>query len=60
MPLIRSSENYNLNLSSSEFTGESVELTPPDNNRVSGGGPSLSSIQEEPHFSQVCFHIYIT
>lgn len=31
----------------SEFTGESVELTPPDNN-----GP-LGAIQEEPHFSQV-------
>ena len=32
----------------SEFTGESVELTPPD------PGVQLQSIQEEPHFSQVC------
>lgn len=31
----------------SEFTGESVELTPPDS------GIQLHSIQEEPHFSQV-------
>ena len=31
----------------SEFTGESVELTPPD------PGVQLQSIQEEPHFSQV-------
>lgn len=31
----------------SEFTGESVELTPPDNS-----GP-LDAIQEEPYFSQV-------
>lgn len=31
----------------SEFTGESVELTPPDNS-----GP-LGAIQEEPYFSQV-------
>lgn len=31
----------------SEFTGESVELTPPDQ-----VGP-LGAIQEEPHFSQV-------
>lgn len=31
----------------SEFTGESVELTPPDNT-----GP-LGAIQEEPHFPQV-------
>lgn len=33
----------------SEFTGESVELTPPDNN-----GP-LGAIQEEPHFSQFSY-----
>lgn len=33
----------------SEFTGESVELTPPD----AQTGQHLSSIQEEPHFSQV-------
>lgn len=33
----------------SEFTGESVELTPPD----ATTGQHLSSIQEEPHFSQV-------
>lgn len=33
----------------SEFTGESVQLTPPDG----PNGPSLNSIQEEPHFSQV-------
>ncbi|XP_071055896.1 RAC serine/threonine-protein kinase-like [Onthophagus taurus] len=33
----------------SEFTGESVELTPPDN-----AGP-LSSIQEEPYFPQFSF-----
>jgi RAC serine/threonine-protein kinase len=32
----------------SEFTGESVELTPPDPT------VQLHSIQEEPHFSQVC------
>ena len=31
----------------SEFTGESVELTPPDPT------VQLQSIQEEPHFSQV-------
>ena len=35
----------------SEFTGESVELTPPDNS-----GP-LGAIQEEPYFSQVCFSL---
>lgn len=33
----------------SEFTGESVELTPPETN-----GP-LGAIQEEPYFSQVSF-----
>jgi serine/threonine protein kinase len=33
----------------SEFTGESVELTPPE------PGVQLHSIQEEPHFSQVRF-----
>lgn len=33
----------------SEFTGESVELTPPDN-----AGP-LGTIQEEPHFSQFSY-----
>lgn len=32
----------------SEFTGESVELTPPEER-----GQHLSSILEEPHFSQV-------
>lgn len=36
----------------SEFTGESVQLTPPDGQP----GPSLNSIQEEPHFSQVRFY----
>jgi RAC serine/threonine-protein kinase len=35
----------------SEFTGESVELTPPD----PAAGQHLQSIQEEPHFSQVRF-----
>lgn len=34
----------------SEFTGESVELTPPD----ASAGP-LGAIQEEPYFSQVSF-----
>ncbi|XP_063700504.1 RAC serine/threonine-protein kinase-like [Culicoides brevitarsis] len=34
-----------------EFTGESVELTPPDE-KV---GQHLSSIQEEPHFSQFSY-----
>ncbi|CAH2020654.1 unnamed protein product [Acanthoscelides obtectus] len=33
----------------SEFTGESVELTPPDSNRL------LGSIQEEPYFPQFSF-----
>ncbi|XP_070493425.1 RAC serine/threonine-protein kinase-like [Chironomus tepperi] len=33
----------------SEFTGESVELTPPD------PGVQLQSIQEEPHFSQFSY-----
>ncbi|XP_065092664.1 RAC serine/threonine-protein kinase [Ochlerotatus camptorhynchus] len=33
----------------SEFTGESVELTPPDNARP------LGAIQEEPHFSQFSY-----
>lgn len=37
----------------SEFTGESVELTPPDNS-----GP-LGAIQEEPYFSQVCIFDFI-
>lgn len=36
----------------SEFTGESVELTPPDST-----GP-LGAIQEEPHFPQVCLFVY--
>lgn len=36
----------------SEFTGESVELTPPD----ASGGP-LGAIPEEPYFSQVCVHV---
>ena len=35
----------------SEFTGESVELTPPD------PAVHLQSIQEEPHFSQVSFQL---
>lgn len=35
----------------SEFTGESVELTPPD----ATTGQHLSSIQEEPHFSQFSY-----
>ena len=35
----------------SEFTGESVELTPPD------PAVHLQSIQEEPHFSQVSIHL---
>ncbi|XP_063703591.1 RAC serine/threonine-protein kinase-like [Culicoides brevitarsis] len=34
-----------------EFTGESVELTPPDPKT----GQHLSSIQEEPHFSQFSY-----
>lgn len=34
----------------SEFTGESVELTPPE----SGGGP-LDHIQEEPYFPQFSY-----
>lgn len=36
----------------SEFTGESVELTPPDN----AGGP-LRAIQEEPYFPQFSFQV---
>lgn len=36
----------------SEFTGESVELTPPDNT----GGP-LRAIQEEPYFPQFSFQV---
>lgn len=35
----------------SEFTGESVELTPPDN-----AGP-LRAIQEEPYFPQFSFQV---
>lgn len=38
----------------SEFTGESVELTPPDAQRL-GMDQGLQSIQEEPHFSQFSY-----
>lgn len=37
----------------SEFTGESVELTPPD------PAAPLQAIQEEPHFSQVCLEFLL-